>query len=188
MDELIDVYDKFGNKNGMIKEKSDVKKDGDFHRAISVLIMNKDREILFQKLSGNKKVFPNLWTMFLKGHIELGENAIDAAIREIFEEIGIIVGYDEIEYLYTIKDCKKIGKYHENIFFDTFLLVKNINIKDIKMNDEITNVQFVPLPIVKALIENQSDEIAPNYKDYSIIFNYINNGDKNGNMGLVYRK
>ncbi len=45
MEELIDVLDKDGNKTGIIKRKSDIKKDGDYHRAIAVLVINNKNEI-----------------------------------------------------------------------------------------------------------------------------------------------
>ena len=45
MEELIDVLDKDGNKTGIIKKKSEIKRDGDYHRAIAVLIILK-KEII----------------------------------------------------------------------------------------------------------------------------------------------
>lgn len=54
-EELIDVLDENGNKTGQIKTKSQIKKEGNFHRAISVCIINSNKEILMQKRSNTKR-------------------------------------------------------------------------------------------------------------------------------------
>ena len=175
MEELIDVLDRFGNKTRIVKTKDEVMKKGDWHRAISVIIMNSDNEILFQKRSSERLVYPNLWSMFLKGHIESGEESFMAAIREIFEEIGIMVGIDELTYLYTITDSNKTGKLKENIFFDTYLLKKDISLSDIKMSNEVSDVEFLTLEEAKYLVDSGNKQIVSNTKDYQIIFSFIKN-------------
>lgn len=173
MEELIDVVDYYGVKTGIVKPKSMVIKDGDYHRAISILIMNSDDEILFQKRSAIKKVYPNLWSMFLKGHIKSGETVKDASIREIKEEIGVDVLPSELEYLYTIRDEKQVADGVEKILFDTFLLVKDIALADIKLNDEVSNVQFVTKDDAIYLIESNNPLLVPNKEDYSIMLKYL---------------
>lgn len=81
MEELIDVLDLFGIKTGIVKEKSQIKKDGNYHRAIAVLIINEKNEILMQKRSSNKKVYPNLWSIFVKGHVRSNESVLEASKR-----------------------------------------------------------------------------------------------------------
>lgn len=181
MEELIDVVDYYGTKTGIVKPKSMIIKDGDYHRAISILIMNSDEEILFQKRSAIKKVYPNLWSMFLKGHIRSGENKEEASVREIKEEIGIDVLPSELEYLYTIRDEKTVDDGVERILFDTFLLVKDIALADIKLNDEVSNVQFVTKDDAVSLIENNNPMIVPNMEDYCIILRYLKKREKQKN-------
>ena len=173
MEELIDVLDINGNKTGIVKEKSQIKKDGDYHRAISVCIINDNNEILMQKRSSNKKVYPNLWSIFVKGHVRSNESVLEASKREILEELGILIDVNELEYLYTIKDEKITdGDYIERIFFDTFLLRKNVDIKDAVIEkDEVSEVCFVNYEDVLKLIEN--DVMIPNKKDYEKIFDIL---------------
>lgn len=173
MEELIDVLDENGYKVGIVKEKSKVKKDGDYHRAISVCIINPDGEILMQKRSQNKRIYPGLWSMFTKGHVRSGENSRVAVIREIKEELGITVLIDDFDYLYTIYEEKNEDNYRERIFFDTFLLIKDIDISSIKMNDEVDNVMFIKLKDLCDLINNCDNRIVPNNLDYQNIFPHI---------------
>lgn len=176
MKELIEVLDHNGNKNGIIKTKREIKRNGDYHRAIRVVIVNSNNEVLFQKRSNKKKMFSNLWSIYLTGHVKAHEEPIDAVIREVKEEIGIDILSDELEYLYTIKDEKKNKNYDERIFFDTYLLKKEIGIDDIKMNNEVIGVQFLTLDEINYLVENNSKMIIPN--DYDVILNVLQENRK----------
>ncbi len=53
-------------------------------------------EVLMFKRSQTKKAFPG-WLALPGGHIEEGENPLDAAIREVTEETGIALGAGSME-------------------------------------------------------------------------------------------
>ena len=176
MDELIDVLDEFGNKTGIVKKKSDIKRDGDFHRAISVLIFDEDNNVLIQKRSSSKKFFANLWSVFLKGHIQAGETPIDACIREIYEEIGLVVNPDDLTYLYTIFEEHRDNDYIERIFFDTFFLKMRFKLSDITIQEEeVAQVKLIPVDDLISLFENKDSSLVPNYEDYKRITRILKN-------------
>ena len=173
MEELIDCLDEFGNKTGKIKTKSEIKRDGDYHKVIAVLIVNDDNILIHQR-SKNKKVYPNLWSLFVRGHVQAGEDSLDAALREIKEEIGIDVDKSELEFLYTLKEEAKKKDYIENMFYDTFLLRKKIDLKDITIQkEEVDDIKYINIDEVYNLIKNGSKEFVPNDEDYKRIFDYI---------------
>lgn len=58
---------------------------------IAVFILKYEGEVLFQNRSANKKYYPNMWSL-CTGHVEKGEDVGDAAIREIYEELGVMLG------------------------------------------------------------------------------------------------
>lgn len=173
MEELIDVLDAFGIKTGIVKEKSQIKKDGNYHRAISVLIINDNNEILMQKRSSNRKVYPNLWGIFVKGHVRSNESVLESSKREVLEELGILIDESELEYLYTIKEEKITNNdYIERIFFDTFLIKKNVDINDIVIDtNEVSDVRWCHYKDVLKLIKE--DILIPNKYDYEIIFEIL---------------
>lgn len=173
MEELIDCLDEFGNKTGVVKKKSDVKKDGDYHRVIAVLVINGDNLLIHQR-SNNKKVYPNLWSLFVRGHIQAGESSLDACKREIKEEIGIDINEDELEFIYTLKEEAKSKDYIENMFYDTYILRKNIDIKDITIQkEELNDIKFINIDEVQKQIENGNNNYVPNEEDYKRIFEYL---------------
>ncbi len=173
MEELIDVLDEFGNKTGEVKPKSAIKRDGDYHRVIAVLIVNDDKILIHQR-SKNKKVYPGLWSLFVRGHVQAGESSLDACKREIKEEIGIDINEDELEFLYTLKEEAKKKDYIENMFYDTYLLRKKINLKDITIQkEEVDDIKYIKIDEVHNLIKNGSKDFVPNDEDYKRIFEYI---------------
>lgn len=173
MEELIDCLDEFGNKTGIVKPKSAIKKDGDYHRVIAVLIVNDDKILIHQR-SKNKKVYPSLWSLFIRGHVQSGEDSLDAALREIKEEIGISINKNELEFLYTLKEEAKKKDYIENMFYDTYILRKNINIKNITIQkEEVDDIKYINIDEVYNLIKNGSKDFVPNNEDYKRIFEYL---------------
>lgn len=69
------------------------------HRVVHVLVFNTKGEILLQKRSMSKDVAPGKWDTSVGGHLNIGEDPLSAARREMKEELGILVG--EPRFLYT---------------------------------------------------------------------------------------
>ena len=61
------------------------------HRAVHVFVFNKRGDLLLQKRSALKDLCPSLWDSSVSGHLDSGESYEAAAIRELEEEMGIIV-------------------------------------------------------------------------------------------------
>lgn len=70
-------------------EKIEAHKKAALHRAVSVFIFNSNGEMLLQKRSLRKYHSPGLWTNTACTHPMLDESNTDAAIRRLYQEIGI---------------------------------------------------------------------------------------------------
>ena len=104
------------------------------HPVIHLHIFNSKEELFLQKRSPLKDIEPNKWDSSVGGHIDLGEEPTEAAIREAREELGLdlmVINYidryiietdreRELSYVYYIKtdtqptiDNKEVidGKY-----------------------------------------------------------------------------
>src|ERR1700722_536795 len=60
-----------------------------WHRQVYVQIMSKSKGFLLQKRCAERSFDPLKWTSSASGHVNLGETYLDAAHREIREELGI---------------------------------------------------------------------------------------------------
>jgi isopentenyl-diphosphate delta-isomerase len=62
---------------------------GKLHRAFSIFIFNRNKELLIQKRSALKPLWPLYWSNSVCSHPRKGEADLDAANRRLKEEIGI---------------------------------------------------------------------------------------------------
>ena len=88
MQERVILVDQLDRKIGAM-EKIRAHKLGLLHRAVSVFLFNDKGELLLQKRSSSKYHSGGLWTNTCCSHPREGEENIDAAIRRLYEEMGI---------------------------------------------------------------------------------------------------
>lgn len=69
--------------------KEEAWKHGNIFRSVKIFIFNTKGELLIQKRSLNLANFPGKWDMSVGGHVDEGGEYMDAAVREIKEEVGI---------------------------------------------------------------------------------------------------
>jgi isopentenyl-diphosphate Delta-isomerase len=62
---------------------------GLYHQTIHIIITDEAGNILLQKRSPQKNLYPNRWTNAVSGHVDEGETYEMSASRELSEEIGI---------------------------------------------------------------------------------------------------
>jgi len=62
---------------------------GKLHRAFSIFIFNGNKELLVQKRSALKPLWPLYWSNSVCSHPRQGEADLDAAYRRLKEEIGL---------------------------------------------------------------------------------------------------
>ena len=85
----VQLVDNQDNPNGSM-EKLEAHEKGLLHRALSVLIINTNKEILLQRRALGKYHSPGLWTNTCCSHPYPGENPTEAANRRLKEEMGMV--------------------------------------------------------------------------------------------------
>ncbi len=106
MAEILDVYDSDMNKTGSLDRES-VHKLGLWHVVAHIWLIDIKEDkvsVYFQKRSMNKAQQPGLFDIAVGGHISSGENAQDGAVREMYEEMGILADRDKLIYLGRVKE------------------------------------------------------------------------------------
>lgn len=87
-EELFDVVNERDEVIGT-NSRSEVHRLGLMHRAVHILFFNEQSEIYLQKRSIYKDRNPGVWDSSSSGHVDAGEDYLQAAMREIGEELGI---------------------------------------------------------------------------------------------------
>lgn len=87
-----------------------------FLSSVYLIIKNNKNEILLQRRCGTK-----LWPGFLAlpvGHIDKGENAYEAVIREAMEELGIEISIDNIIDTFVVNRRNKSLLPYYDVYFE----------------------------------------------------------------------
>lgn len=123
--EMIDIYDENLKRIGTVS-RDEANNSGVWHRSIHIWIVRPIMNgfVLFQKRGRDQKLFPNLLDVSAAGHYQSGEN-VREGVREIFEELGIYVTYEELVPLGIKIDVAKIGDITNREFCDVFLLLRS---------------------------------------------------------------
>lgn len=93
MVELWDLFDSDRKKTGRIIKRGDPMKPDEYHIVVHIWIVNSKGEWLISKRSANKP-HPGMWEC-TAGSVICGEESIDAAVREVKEELGINLTPDQ---------------------------------------------------------------------------------------------
>lgn len=123
--ELIDIYDENLNKVGKMS-RDEAHRTGKWHMSIHCWIVRPVDKgyVLFQKRGRDKKIFPNVLDITAAGHYKSDESAKDG-VREILEELGITVKFEDLIPLGIKIDVAKVGDIVNREFCDVFLLTKD---------------------------------------------------------------
>ena len=73
---------------------------GVLHRAFSIFLFNADGDVLVQRRSRLKPLWPGYWSNSCCSHPRRGESDLDAAKRRLYEELGVRA---EPEFLYRFE-------------------------------------------------------------------------------------
>ncbi len=141
--EYFDVLNENGEFTGKIETREKCHEEGLWHRAVYAFVFNKHGEVLLQKRSKNKKLWPNLWDVTAGGHCLQGEFGKQALIREIKEELNIEIAKNEIEYLVGSTSTNIKGNIVDNHFNECYIITKDIEISKIQLQkDEVADIKW----------------------------------------------
>ena len=159
MEEKFDVLNELGEFTGEIATREECHKKGLWHRAVYAFIIDNNGNILLQKRSGNKKLWPNMWDVTVGGHVDAGEFGRQALIREVKEELGIIINDDDIKYLVSSTSINEQGDIINKHYNECYLITKNIDISDVKIQkEEVSEVRYFSKgELLKRISNNYED-------------------------------
>lgn len=133
--ELLDIYDRAGNKKGITVFRGEYIRPDDFILVVHIYLYNEKNEFLIQRRSRKKKVNSGKWDV-TGGAVQAGESSIDAAIRETWEEIGIQLERDSLRLVSRYESIKHL--------VDIYFAKKEIDISScILQEDEVSEVKLI---------------------------------------------
>lgn len=132
--------------------------DGTLHRAFSIFIFNRQGDVLLQRRSEQKMLWPGFWSNACCSHPRKGESAEEAAHRRLKQELGIST---DLTYLYKFEyqaPFRDIGSENELCW----VWVGLADSDEIEANEnEIAEWRFFSKSELDGELDNNPDEYTP---------------------------
>ncbi len=122
--ELWDVLDETGRPTGRTICRGDQLRPGEYYLAVHIWIINSNGEFLIQMRDKEKPLWPGMWAA-TGGAAIAGETSLEAALREVEEELGVRPNPESMELLARIK--------REDFFTDVWSLRQDFSLEDVVM-------------------------------------------------------
>lgn len=141
--EVFDVCDEEGNPLGETVPRERAHREGICHRTAHVWIARKKEgrwQVLLQKRSMGKESFPGCLDTSSAGHVPAGEEPVQAALRELQEELGICVSEEDLHFAGKFR-VQYEETFHGRAFQDNevanvFVCVKPLEIASVRVQKE----------------------------------------------------
>lgn len=164
--EYLDLYDVNKNLTGEKIVRGKGKPQVPENKYINIVIIfmqNGEGKFLFQitsKEKGNEIATTG-------GHVKSGQTSYEAILAEVEEELGLDISNEDI---------KMVDSYIFGVaFMDVYYLNKDINISDLKLqDDEVESVEWFTVDKIKELI-NEEKVRKGNIKAFESILDYLEN-------------
>lgn len=146
-EDFIDIITKDEKSIGKSYPKSEVHLKGYYHNTAHIWFYTNDGKILLQQRSASKTICPLLWDVSVAGHVDAGETIKQAAIREIKEEIGLVISENDLHEIGVFECFQSYpGGIIDNEFHHTFISELKTDITNLKPSkSEVENLKLVTI-------------------------------------------
>lgn len=146
-----------------ISSKKEAQEKGLIHRIAQVIVEDPSGRILLQKRAGHIELHPGLWDTSVGGHVDEGEDYLEAAKREMFEEIGL-TGL-KLNSLGKYRKYSMSGWRHLNRFYMIFNTIIPAASKFTIEPEEVSEVRWFTKNKINKLIKEQPDKFTNGIKE-----------------------
>lgn len=156
MEESFDILDVKGQHTGETAPRSVCHEKGLYHKAVALFIINSKDQVLLQKRSASKKLWPNMWDISAGGHVLAGEFGFEAIIRECEEELGLKLRPEETTFIgATISNTERHGIIH-NHFNEYYIARKDLDPATLTLQtEEVSDAKWIDRDEIIARIGKQ---------------------------------
>jgi len=148
MTEFFDVFDENGTSTGEIRSREDCHRLGLWHRTVHIWVLREDGMLLFQKRHPDKDTHPGYWDVSAAGHISAGQSVLEAAQRELEEELGLTLAQEDFQHLFTLRyrSTDPVTGVLDHEFQEVFLVRGQWELHDFRAQpEEVTGLCWEPL-------------------------------------------
>jgi len=162
LQEVLSIFDENHQKIGE-QSRDVIHTKGLWHETFHCWIVQLKLDVpylYFQQRSKMKKDFPNLFDITAAGHL-LAHETVHDGLREVEEELGLLLKMNELQSLGMIKDTILHGEFIDHEFAHTFMYkLINENQAFRLQKEEVSGIFSAPLSEVIQLFEYKVESIS----------------------------
>ena len=148
MAEYWDLYDGAGQKTGEKHLRGTEVPEGCFHKVVHIWIQNGKDELLMQKRSDTVDNCPGEWAT-TGGSVQVGEEPLTTAVRELSEELGIVVSAEELQYCLMVR--------RKNAFCYVYMLKRDIPAESLVLQEcEVAAAEWMTLEKIDCMVAERT--------------------------------
>jgi len=167
--EMLEIYNEKFEKTGKAVSREKAHREGYLHKTVHVWIVNFENRVIIQQRSLNKKNQPGKWDISCAGHISFGETPLEAAVKEVKEELGLEIIESLFTYISTFEKHYIKGNINDHEIYDTFLVRMSVDLDQIKYDrEEVNAVSLMDKNLFFDFAEKNEDYLY-NKDEYSLI-------------------
>ena len=154
------LSDELGNELGTEDLIKAHENEGALHKAFSVFVFrDNENELLMQKRSAQKPLFPLLWANTCCSHPQEGEDIVESAQKRLKEEMGFTCNLQpKGSFVYQAKDEANNKSEYEH---DTILTGEVDDIEVKADPNEVNDYRWITLEDLQKELDEKPEDFAP---------------------------
>lgn len=144
--ELVDLYDENRVPLGKTAERYGKKDRGEYRMVVHVCLFSPEGQLLIQKRTDSKHIWPGKWDVSIGGGVDAGETSRQGAEREFLEELGYPLDLTGVRPSVTVN--------FDGGFDDYYIVKRELDITRLQLQEEeVADVRWVTREEALAMLE-----------------------------------
>lgn len=161
-DEYFDLVDVENRPLGISKPRRLVHRDGDWHRAVHVWVLDREGRVLLQRRSATKDLHPDTWAVSVGGHVDAGSDYLATAVKETGEELGLAIDTADLAVLMDFVAEERYGELIDREHMRAYRYTLPVGLEALRPDpEEVAELRFFSWDELAALWEQDREKCSP---------------------------
>lgn len=177
--ELLDVLDERGVPTGEVKPRFEVHREGIWHGTVHIWLINDRGELLLQHRGLEQESNPGLWDVSSAGHCVSGDSVLEAAVREVEEELGWSVEEEDLIPLGRLKSQWRGNGWVDREFCQIYGVEVSQPYPEFQLQaSELQGVEWIDWKVLEQRVKVKDAALVEHDEEYALLFQWLKERDR----------
>ena len=165
--EMLEIVDENDNVIGTAP-RSEIHAKGLLHREVNVMFITPKGDLIFQRRSKTKDVYPDLLDAAAGGHVDTGHSYDHTAFKETQEETGLTIQPEELHFITKLRvdEPDTVKNVRNCAFRAIYGYVFDGSLDELKVEtNQAEGFEAYPVSNMFAMSKDLATQFAPRYVD-----------------------